>query len=99
MNADYRTRYERYVQDRSSFEYYRGLFSRLFSHLKYEYYSFRARQKGAKIGEGVIMCKEFMRICNKNTTIGNHCVINTGRFVGMGLYPIEICLSLKKVDS
>lgn len=90
MKDDIRTRYERYVQNKNTYEYLRGLISRFLSHLKYEYYSYKARCKGAKVGEGVIMCKEFMKVCNKNTTIGNHCVINSGRFTGMGTYPIEI---------
>ena len=85
-----RTRYEKYVQDKSRYEYFRGLISRFLSHLKYEYYSYRARRKGAVIGEGVVMCKEFMKICNKNIKVGNHCVINSGRFIGIGIFPVEI---------
>lgn len=87
---DSRTRYEKYVQDKSTYEYLRGLISRFLSHLKYEYYSYRARRNGAQIGKGVIMCKEFMKACNKNTKVGDHCVINSGKFIGMGLFPVEI---------
>jgi len=90
MQIEKRTRYERYVQDKNTYQYYRGLISRFLSHIKYEYYSYRARRKGAHIGEGVIMCKAFMRACNKNTKVGNHCVINSGHFTGMALYPVEI---------
>ena len=85
-----RTRYEVYVQERNIFAYYRGLLSRFFSHLKYEYYAYKARSKGACIGHGVVMCKDFMRACNKNVTVGNHCVINTGRIIGIGHYPLKI---------
>lgn len=87
---DNRTRYEKYVQDRTKIAYYRGLISRLIAHVKYQYYAYRARKNGAIIGEGVIMCKEFMKACNSNVTIGDHCVINTGNFTGIGHYPIEI---------
>lgn len=89
-NIDSRTRYEKYVQNRNMYAYLRGLISRYIAHLKYSYYVYKARKKGAKIGEGVIMCKEFMRACNSNVTIGDHCVINTGHITGIGHFPIEI---------
>lgn len=74
-----KTWYERYVQERSHLKYWGGLISRYISHIRYEYYVSVARRRGATIGHGVIITKEFAKKCNKNVKIGNHVSIETDK--------------------
>lgn len=74
-----RTKYQKYVQDRTRFKYYRGLLSRWLSNIGYSYARFVARRNGAHIGEGVIMPLSLAKILNSNCTIGNHVSIQTDK--------------------
>lgn len=74
-----RTKYQRYVQDRTIFMYYRGLVSRWLSNLGYSYARFIARRNGAQIGEGVIMPLSLAKKLNSNCIIGNHVSIQTDK--------------------
>lgn len=71
------TRYETDIQNRSMLHYLLGLVIRWKQHFKYDKAVRIARERGAKIGEGVIMPLSLARKANKNLTIGNHVSIQT----------------------
>lgn len=74
-----RTLYEKSVQDRSKLHYLLGLLVRWKQNFKYAKARKIARNRGAKIGEGVIMPIKLAKRANKNLTIGNHTSIQTDK--------------------
>lgn len=73
------TWYERYVQNRNKFQYYKGLLSRFISYCKYEYRIHIANENGATIGNYVTISKNLARSLNSNCIIGDHVSINTDK--------------------
>lgn len=71
------TFYEKDVQSRGKWRYYKGLLARWKQHFKYVRAVRIARRRGATIGEGVIMPLALAKRANKNLTIGNHVSIQT----------------------
>lgn len=76
---DHKTLYEKNVQDRSRLHYLIGLIVRWKQNFKYAKARKIARNRGAKIGEGVIMPIKLAKRANKNLTIGNHTSIQTDK--------------------
>ena len=74
-----KTLYQQNVQNRSTLRYLIGLIARWRQHFKYDRAVRIARQRGAKIGEGVIMPLELARRANANLTVGNHVSIQTSK--------------------
>ena len=74
---DNMTWYDHFVQDRNTFRYFKGLWSRFFTYAKYQHIVRIARRRGAIIGDGVVMPKSFALKCNSNVRIGNHVSIQT----------------------
>lgn len=75
----HRTLYERTVQDRSSLRYVLGLIIRWKQNFKYVYARYLARNRGAIIGEGVIMPVSLAKRANKNLMIGSHTSIQSDK--------------------
>lgn len=69
--------YEQNIQNRSTLHYYIGLIVRWKQNIKYARARRIARQRGAKIGEGVIMSISFAKKANPNLEVGNHVSIQT----------------------
>ena len=74
---DNRTLYEKNVQDRNLLHYLIGLIVRWKQNFKYARARSIARQRGATIGEGVIMSLKLAKKANSNLSIGNHTSIQT----------------------
>ena len=72
MNEDY----IKYVKSKSTLRYIAGLFIRWRNYLSFQNRIKKARKKGAKIGEGVVISHNVAISANRNLEIGNHSTIN-----------------------
>jgi len=73
------TQYEKEVQGRSYINYLKGLAVRWIQHFKYDRAVRIARNRGAIIGENVIMPVSLARKANSNLVIGSHVSIQTDK--------------------
>ena len=71
------SRYVEKVSKRSWFRYFLGLVVRWKQHFKYDLAVRIARNRGASVGEGVVMPMSLARKANSNLRIGNHVSIQT----------------------
>lgn len=65
------------IKNRSFLRFLLGLIPRIRSRVKYSYFVWIARRRGATIGTSVTLPYELAKKANSNLTIGNHCSIQT----------------------
>lgn len=68
--------YIKYVKSKSTLRYLAGLLIRWKNYFSFQRIVKKARKRGAKIGEGVVITKGIVNAANKNLSIGDHTTIN-----------------------
>ena len=68
--------YVNYVKSKSTLRFFAGLFVRWKNYISFQRIVKKARRRGAKSGEGVVITKDIVRLSNSNLTIGDHSTIN-----------------------
>lgn len=68
--------YIKYVKSKSTLRYLAGLLIRWKNYISFQRIVKKARKRGAKIGEGVVVTKNIVRFANNNLSIGDHTTIN-----------------------
>lgn len=68
------------VQNRTRLKFILGLFPRLFIYIKFSFFRFIARSKGAQIGKNTNLNWKLVKKANSNLIIGDDCAIEASKF-------------------
>lgn len=68
------------VKSRTTLRYYIGLIARLYLSIKFSFFRWVARRKGAKIGDNTNLSWNIVRMANSNLIIGEDCAIEAQHF-------------------
>ncbi|HFK5507336.1 acyltransferase [Elizabethkingia anophelis] len=71
--------YKQRISSRSKFRFYLGALARLSPYIRYGFYRWLARKKGALIGQNSVINYQLAKNANENLIIGNNCSIQTDK--------------------
>lgn len=72
--------YKNKIKNRDLIQFVRGLIPRLFIYIKFAFFRFIARKRGALIGKNTNLNWQLARMANANLIVGDDCIIESGKF-------------------